>query len=682
VKRIVYPPAQKVDQFDEYHGVRVADPYRWMENVEDPELKPWVDAQSGLAEQMLKGLPCRRRFERRLEELSRLPSVGTPVARGKRWFQPRNPGDLEHAGLYVLDDLDSEGRLLLDPRPKDNELIVDTRPSPDGSIVLFAKSVGGSDWRTWHVMDVETKKVLDDRVSGSKLWAAWLPDNSGFLYQYFPSEEGDKTTRATFQPQLRLHLLGTEQDSDLLIYEDVENPHYFFAAVSSDGRHLLVTPLMTKPAEVLYAPIGDWNLQTLTRADDQMWFIGSGGGEFFFSTTSGAPYGRVVAVEEGRPDADEWRTAVKETEQPLLPYSNVIADDWIITVRDFLGRSTVSADREDGSDHYVVELPEECRVGNADISEPMGVSPDGTDIYFSVTSLSSPSMLLRHDTRSRTTDIVHRVTDVPDLKIESDVVWAPSQDGTRVPMTLVKSATNVTEDPPVIIEGYGGGGDSMHPFDFVAWKVAWMEAGGVVGSAHLRGGRELGAEWQDAAARGGKLKAMEDFMGCADYLVENQIISPDRIGIVGRSSGAMLAAAAAISRPELFSACILEVGMFDPLRYHLFGLGRLMVEEYGTSENREDFEAMYAYSPLHRISDETKYPAMLLTVHTDDDRVAPGSGFKFAARIQESQAGTAPVLLRMRSGAGHHGGDLSGDIEERADILAFAAQQLKLAGCS
>ena len=222
----------------------------------------------------------------------------------------------------------------------------------------------------------------------------------------------------------------------------------------------------------------------------------------------------------------------------------------------------------------------------------------------------------------------------------------------------------------------------MHPFDFVEWKIAWMEAGGVVGSAHLRGGRELGAEWQDAAARGGKLKAMEDFIACADYLASNEIIRPERIGVVGRSSGAMLAAAAAISQPELFAACILEVGMFDPLRYHLFGLGRLMVEEYGTSENREDFEAMYAYSPLHRVTDKIAYPAMLLTVHTDDDRVAPGSGFKFAARIQQAQAGMAPILLRMRSGAGHHGGDLSGDIDERADILAFAAKHLNLLGCS
>jgi prolyl oligopeptidase len=231
----------------------------------------------------------------------------------------------------------------------------------------------------------------------------------------------------------------------------------------------------------------------------------------------------------------------------------------------------------------------------------------------------------------------------------------------------------------VLIQGYGGGGDSMEPYDFVAWKVAWMEAGGVVASAHIRGGGELGADWQAQAARGGKLLAMEDFIGCAEWLVDNGYTKPERIAITGRSSGAMLAAAAVVQRPELFASCVAEVGMFDPLRYHLFGLGKLMIPEYGTSDDPDDFAAMIAYSPQQNIVRGTAYPPMLLTVHTDDDRVMPGGPYKFAAAMQEAQSGDAPIVLRLRAGAGHHGGvSIEDEVAERADILAFLASTLGL----
>lgn len=246
-------------------------------------------------------------------------------------------------------------------------------------------------------------------------------------------------------------------------------------------------------------------------------------------------------------------------------------------------------------------------------------------------------------------------------------------------MTIVRASNDASA--PVVIEGYGGAGDSMHPHDFVPWKVAWLESGGCVASAHIRGGGELGAAWQAAAARGGKLLAMEDFIACAERLVEAGV-SPDRISITGRSSGGMLAAAAAIARPDLFAACVPEVGMFDPLRYHLFGLGHLMIAEYGTSDDPDDFAAMYAYSPLHNIREGISYPPFLITVHTDDDRVMPGSAYNFAAALQEAQAGKGTVLLRLRAGAGHHAtASIEGDVEERADILAFLGKTLGLAAC-
>jgi prolyl oligopeptidase len=684
MKEFSYPKARTVDQVDEYHGVRVSDPYRWMEKLEDPDLKPWLEIQEELTEKVLSSIPCREKFRGRLKELSKSRGVGIPYSRGNRWFQSRSAGDLEHAGLYLVDHpSDKEGKLLLKPRSLgDNVMVTDIRPSPDGSRILFSKSIGGSDWKTWHVMEVDTGEHLDDYVEDAKLWAAWLPDSSGFLYLSFPSQEGEGTTRETSRPQLWLHEIGTEQETDLQLYEDNEDPHYFFPTVTTDGCYLVITPIYMPKVEILYSRIGEWNFEVLTSADEQLWFVGNRGDEFFFTTTQDAPFGRVVAVNRSKPHEDLWRTVVPESDKTLLPYESALVGDRVLAIHDYLGRSTVSLHSLDKTDSYTLDLPEVSRVVSGSVVEPFGISSNGGELYFSVTSPTSPSNLVRHDVAARETEVVFKPSGTPDLEVISEVVWTESRDGTRVPMTLVRSAENREKNPAVLIEGYGGGGDIMHPHDFSAWKVSWFEAGGVVATAHLRGGRELGAEWQSAAARGGKLKAMEDFVGCAEYLVNHGVTTAERIGITGRSSGAMLAAAAVIRRPELFGACVAEVGMFDPLRYHLFGLGRLMIGEYGTSENAEDFPAMFAYSPLHRVTPGTAYPPMLLTVHTDDDRVAPGSPYKFAATMQEAQAAKdKPIILRLRSGAGHFGGSPSGEVEERGDILAFLGMALKLEGC-
>jgi prolyl oligopeptidase len=684
MREFSYPHARTVDQVDEYHGVRVSDPYQWMENLDDPELKPWLEIQEELTEEVLASVPCREKFRNRLRELSRSRGLGIPYARGNRWFQSRSTGELEHAGLYLVEHpSDKEGKLLLKPRSLgDNVMVSDFRPSPDGSLILFSKSIGGSDWKTWHVMEVDSTKHLDDYVEDAKLWATWLPDSSGFLYLSFPGQDGEGRTRETSRPQLWLHKIGTPQEEDVHIYEDNEDPHYFFPTVTSDGRYLVITPIYMPKVDILYSRVGEWNFDVLTSAVEQLWFVGSRNDEFLFTTTEGAPFGRIVAVDCNNSQKESWRTVVPESDKTLLPYESALVGNHVLAIHDYLGRSTVSLHSLDGNDSYTLELPEVSRVVSGSVVEPFGISSDGSELYFSVTSPTSPSNLVRHDVAAKQTEVVFKPSETPDLEVTSEVVWTESRDGVKVPMTLVRAADNIGENPAVLIEGYGGGGDIMHPYDFSAWKVSWFEAGGVIATAHLRGGRELGAEWQAAAARGGKLKAMEDFVGCADYLVKNGVTTADRIGITGRSSGAMLAAAAVMRRPDLFGACVAEVGMFDPLRYHLFGLGRLMIGEYGTSENAEDFPAMYAYSPLHRVTPGTEYPPMLLTVHTDDDRVAPGSPYKFAATIQEAQAAKdRPILLRLRAGAGHFGGSVTGEVEERGDILAFLGMALKLDGC-
>ncbi|MGH2811525.1 MAG: prolyl oligopeptidase family serine peptidase [Actinomycetota bacterium] len=681
-----YPTARTVDQSDVYHGAfSVPDPYRWMEDVEDPELGPWLEAQSALSRDVLGAIPCRERFGSRLTELWRLPTVGIPLERAGRWFQHRNPGNLDQSPLFVFDRPDDQGRLLLDPNELGGKVIVsDTHPSPDGSKLLWAETEGGSDWKVWRVLEVDSGRRLDDEAGESKLWACWLPDGSGFLYLRFPSQGGKGTTRATGIPQLVLHRLGTDSSSDELVFEDRDNPRYFFPSVSDDGRYLVLTFLLGPGAEIIYSPIDERNFSTLATTDNQFFFLGSRGDTFFVTTTHEAPYGRVVAVDLKDPDPQSWRDVVPESSDRPLPIfvRSGLAGDWVLAARDYLGSSSVGLYRLDGSDSYEIDWPGTFQFVPGDVAEPVGASSDGREVFFAITSPTSPGTILRHDLETRSTEVVWEPEGAPsNLQVAAEQVWASSPDGTKVPMTILRNSSSSRESPPVVIEGYGGGGSNQQPYSFNPWKVAWLEAGGVIATGHLRGGAELGVEWQKAAERGGKLKAMEDFIGCAEFFVSNEITSVERIGITGNSSGGMLAAAAAVRRPDLFGACVPQVGMFDPLRYHLFGLGSLMIAEYGTSDDPEDFKAMYAYSPLHNIIGGTEYPAFLITVHEDDDRVLPGSGYKFAATLQEAQAADSPILLRLRAGAGHFGGGISSGIDETADILAFLGITLGVSGC-
>lgn len=659
-----YPDVRRTDQVDDYHGTTVADPYRFMENVADPVLEPWLAAQAELVSSFIASVPCRSHFESRLRDLNATHGVGVPRRRGERWFQNRNDG------LFVLDDPTDEGRLVFDPSSVGDGVVVgDMEPSPDGSKLLWCETKGGSDWRTWHVLDVATGDQLDDAVGDAKLWARWLPDGESFAYIAFLAE-GDDRSRATAAPQLRVHRLGASDDETIF-----EDSRYFFPSVSSDGRWIVLTHLMAPGAGLSVSPVGAWNFERLFTIESDLWFVGSRDDTFYFCTTEDAPYGRIASVSLG---SSEWSTVVPESDAviPLVARSCLVGDH-VLVVREHLGLSRIEMHALNGSGSYDVEVPDASRFVMADVSEPVAVSPSG--FYFAVTSPRSPATVLHHEISTRTTRVVSEAVSSVSIEVEAEVVWATSRDGTEVPMTLVRAAGASDEAPPVIIEGYGGGGDSMEPYDFVPWKLAWLELGGVVASAHIRGGLELGAAWRAAAARGGKRLAMEDFIACAGWLIDKGYTSAERIGITGRSSGAMLAAAAVVNSPRLFGACVAEVGMFDPLRYHHFGLGSLMISEYGTSDDPDDFAAMYAYSPLHNVRDDVTYPPFLLTVHIDDDRVAPGGGYKFAAALQ---AVSASVLLRLQGGLGHHWGvDAPGALEERADILAFFGRALGLPNC-
>jgi prolyl oligopeptidase len=677
---ISYPPARKVDQFDDYHGTVVSDPYRWMEDASDPDLDSWLSRQLAISGEFLRSIGCRDSFHQTLAGLTEMAGAGPPIHRGGRWFQMRSdPG--AKPKLYVLEEPGDDGRVVFDTDVGGDVVVSDVDPSPDGTKLKWCESKGGSDWRTWHFLDLDSGERLPDVVRNAKLWSAWLPDSSGLLYTAFPSD-GEGATRVTDLPQLKLHKLGSDE-ADELIYENPESPSYFFTSISDDGARIVLTFLYEPGSSIAWAPIdGPYDFRRIIRSDDQLWLVGTRGDELYVATTNDAPYGRVVAANASGEGGLREVVASSDVPLPMVAHAALVGGH-VFVARDQLGRSTIEMHAIDGGGSYAIELPEVCRFVSQDVSEPVSVSPDGRSVWFTVTSPTSPATVLRHDVASRSTEAVFRSSPSLRLDVRAEVVRATSRDETKVPMTLVRDTSSSDASPPVLIFGYGGGGDSMEPYDFVGWQIAWMAAGGVMAFAHIRGGGELGAEWQAAAARGGKRLAMEDFIGCAEWLVDSGYTTAEHVAISGRSSGAMLAAAAVVARPELFAACVAEVGMFDPLRYHLFGLGRLMIPEYGTSEDATDFESMFAYSPLHNVKDGVRYPPMLLTVHTDDDRVMPGGPYKFAARLQEATGGDAPILLLVREGAGHHGGaSIEAEIDERADILAFLGRALGVTGCS
>ena len=679
--RLAYPPAHKVDQVDVYHGTAIADPYRWMEDLSDAALEPWIAEQDRLTADFLAGLPCRQAYLDRILELSRVATRGVPRRRGARWFQSRSTGDLSQPRLFVMSDPHDEGRLLLDPNTLgDHVVVTETVPSRDGSRLLYAESVAGSDWLTWQVLDVDSGEPMDS-VGSAKLWARWLPDASGFFYISFAGVTATQRDQATNVPQLRLHRLGVAQDQDEVVFQDPERPQYFSPAVSDDGSRLIINLIMGthgKVSEIRWAPLlGPWEFAGVAASDEQMWLLGTRGSTLYVSTTEGAPNGRVVAIDLADPAPESWRDVVPESGDPLPIYgAATLSGSRVVAVRDRCGLSVAEVwDLEDG-DHYRIDLPPAATVGGLDQAESAEAVPD---IHFAYTTPSTPGAVCSHSFDDRSTEVVFEAAvDVP--AVMAEVVDAPSADGTMVPITLLRAPSAVAADPPVILEGYGGGASSRQPYAFSPWKLAWLERGGVIATAHLRGGMEKGRSWYEEGTRRGKVKVVEDFVGCAEHLVASGLTQPSRICITGRSNGGGMSSAAMLRRPDLFGACVPEVGLYDYLRYHLYGLGRLMIQEYGTSDDPDDFAAMIQFSPLQNVRPGVAYPATLVTYHHGDNRVAPGNSYKFTAALQEAQAGDAPVLLLTRADAGHFAGSADGEARERADILAFVSRALG-AGC-
>jgi len=678
-----YPPAQRGDQADDYFGTVVKDPYRWLENDvrEDPAVEAWVEAENEVTFGYLHAIPQRQPIIDRLTKLWNYERYDTPFKKGGRYFYTHNDGLQNQSVVFMMDKLGDDPKVLFDPNTWSGDATVALAGesfSSDGKYVAYALAESGSDWRTWKVRTIATGDDLEEEIHWVK-WASpvWTPDNAGFYYcRYDAPEENAEFQESNLNSKMFYHKVGTPQDADVLVYERPDEPewdfspneitegsHYMAVSIWKAGRKNLVYYMdvndpESKPTEL----IGGW--------DADYACLGSDGTNFYFQTDNDAPNGRVIAVDLTKPDRANWITIVPESDDALK--SAGMVGDYLMC--EYMHDATTLVKQYKISGEFVrdVELP-----GLGTASGFSGERSD-TETFYSFRSFTTPTSIYRYDLATGTSTLFRETeVGIDTEKYELKQVFFNSKDGTRIPMFILSKKGLVLDgNNPLILYGYGGFKISRTPY-FSVTNLAWVEMGGVYVEVNLRGGGEYGEEWHQAGMKLNKQNVFDDFIGAAEWLIANKYTSKEKIACKGASNGGLLVGAVETQRPDLWGACIPEVGVMDMLRFHKFTAGRYWTDDYGSSDDPDQFKALYAYSPYHNIKAGTKYPPTLITTADHDDRVVPGHSFKFAAEMQHDQAGDAPILIRIETKAGHGAGTPTSKlIEHYADIYAFLCANL------
>jgi prolyl oligopeptidase len=681
-----YPNTKRGDQVDDYHGIKVADPYRWLEDDvrESMEVADWVAAENKVTFAYLNSIPERDAIKKRVTELWNYEKVSAPSRHGPRYVFSKNDGLQNQSVYYTQETLESPPQVLLDPNKwsKDGTVaLAGMALSEDGKYLAYGVSESGSDWAGWKVMHVESRKPLTDELRWIKFGgASWTHDDQGFFYSRFPEpKSGEKYQGLPLNQKLYYHRLGTPQSEDVLVYHRPEEPKWTIGgAVTDDGRYLLIEigdGTTSRKNRVVYKDLNEpygLPVDLIDNFDSVNHFITNDGPVFYFHTDLDAPKGRVVAIDIRRPSKKDWRTIVPESESTLegVTYvGNLLICHYL---RD--ARTQVKMNRLDGRFVREVDFP---GIGTA---VGFGGRPQDSETFYTFTSYNAPGRTYRYDLITGESRLFRepKVAFNPD-DYEVQQVFYPSTDGTKVPMFIsYKKGLKRDGNTPTLLYGYGGFNISMTP-GFQVSKLAWMEMGGIYAVANIRGGGEYGRAWHRAATRLNRPKAYEDFIAAAEWLVKNNYTRPDKLAIQGGSNGGLLVGAVMVKRPDLFGAALPAVGVMDVLRFHKFTAGRFWVDDYGSSDNPEEFKVQYSYSPYHNLKKGVHYPATLVTTADTDDRVVPSHSFKFAAQLQYCQGGDAPVLIRIETRAGHGAGRPTAmAIEEVADQWAFLMRNLKM----
>ncbi len=671
---IQYPDSFRGEHVDRYHEVEVADPYRWLEDLEGQETAQWVGSQNAVAEPFLAALPRREAIKERLTELWNYERFHPPIKEGRRYFYLRNDGLQDQDVLYVTDSLEGEARILIDPNSFSEDRTASLSQfevSPDAQLIAYSISEGGSDWRTWHVREVDSGKDLEDRLDAIKFTSiSWTPDSAGFYYSHYPRGEDGKGDGSR-QVSVYYHRIGMPQSDDVRVYAVDDHPtRNPYGNLTDDGRFLLISLFDGYTSNGLYYMHPDRRADGVVRLLDE-WdalyqYLGNEGDVFYLTTNRGAPRSRVVAIDLRSPEPANWRTVVPEAAEPLDEASFVGGRIIARYLKD--ASSIVKVYGTDGSLVQEVELP---GIGSV---QGFDGDADEDETFYSYTSFTMPGRIYRYDVENGRSTLFRESEVTADLdQYETQQIFYESKDGTRIPMFIVhRKGMQLNGGNPTLLYGYGGFNVSLTPA-FQSSRLVWVEQGGVLAIPNLRGGGEYGEEWHTAGTKANKQNVFDDFITAAEWLIEAGYTTPGKLAIQGGSNGGLLVAAAMTQRPDLFGAALPAVGVLDMLRYHTASANaRQWSSDYGLSENEEDFKALYAYSPYHNVKPGTCYPPTLITTADHDDRVVPWHSFKFAAAMQNAQGCADPVLIRVETRAGHGAGKPTWmRIEEIANQWAF-----------
>jgi prolyl oligopeptidase len=681
-QKLQYPASKKVEHYDTYFGVKVADPYRWLEDEGAPETARWVEGQNKVTFGYLDRIPYRAQVKERLTSVYNYARHTAPYRRGDYYFFTKNDGLQNQNVVYMQKGIDGAPEVLLDPNKFSAEgttKLGTLAVSRDAKYAAYCKSAGGSDWLDCYVMEVATRKQLAEELKWVKVSGlAWAGE--GFYYsRYDAPEKGRELTSKNENHKVYFHRVGTPQSEDELVYSDPAHAQRFHnVGTTDDERFALLTVSdrgTGKQGNALFyrdAKAADktWKPLVAEVGNSQFGVVDNVGDKLLVETDHHAPNGRVFLFDPKRPAEKEWKDVLPERPEPLQSVNTGGGKLFATYLKDVTTRAYVYA--LDGKLENEVQLP---ALG---IASGLGGERDDRFVFYTFSTFNFAPSIYRYDIATRKSTLF-RAPEIPGFRpadYEVKQVFFTSKDGTRVPMFVVhKKGLKLDGRNPTLLYGYGGFNASTTP-NFSPGRLVLLEQGFVYVSANMRGGGEYGEKWHEAGTKLKKQNVFDDFIGAAEWLVANKYTSPDRLAIHGVSNGGLLVGAVANQRPELFKAVIQQAGVMDMLRFHKFTIGWNWVADYGSSDNEAEFKALYAYSPIHNVKAGTKYPATLITTADHDDRVVPAHSFKYAAALQAAQAGDNPVLIRIDTRSGHGASSTTKAIEQNADIYSFLMYNL------
>lgn len=671
-----YHQTKKVDTVTNYFGTDVQDPYRWLEDDRSEETENWVKAQNEVTFGYLDTIPFRSELKERLESLWNYEKVGAPFKEGDYTYYYKNDGLQNQYAIYRYKTGDSPdtAQLFLDPNTFKEDGTISLGGlsfSENGKLAVYAISEGGSDWRKLLVMNAENKKIVEDTIVDVKFSGLAWKSNEGFFYSSYDKPKGSELSAKTDQHKLYYHKLGTPQSSDQLVFggTEAQKHRYVGGYVTEDNKYLVVTASVSTSGNKLFIkdleqPNSDF-ITVLDHTDSDSYVMENVGSKLFLSTNLNAPNKKIVTVDATDPAPENWVDFIPETEHVLSPSSGgkyFFAEYMVDAV------SKVFQYDFDGKLIREVTLP---GVGSAG---GFGAKKEDTELYYSFTNYVTPGSIYKFEMESGASELYRKPEiDFNPENYESDQVFYTSKDGTKVPMIITyKKGIKMDGKNPTILYGYGGFNISLTPSFSIA-NAVWMEQGGIYAVPNLRGGGEYGKEWHKAGTKLKKQNVFDDFIAAAEYLIDNNFTSSDYLAIRGGSNGGLLVGATMTQRPDLMKVALPAVGVMDMLRYHTFTAGAGWAYDYGTADDdKEMFEYLKGYSPVHNVKEGVAYPATLVTTGDHDDRVVPAHSFKFAAELQDKQSGPNPTLIRIETDAGHGAGTpVSKTIEQYADIFGF-----------